>query len=143
MQEYAGSFLGLWLVVITIFVQFLVAVAAHRRQSEVVPGVVDPNLGHESFIFRSDRTFRNSLENIVPLFGTSILAILSGYDASRLAVIIWIYALARIGHMVLYYRIATYKNPSSRSYFFIIGVFASAFLLVDVGRHIFAMMVAG
>ena len=143
MSAYASSLVGLWVVVMTIFVQFLLAVAAHRRQKKVVPGVLDPALGHDSFVFRSDRTFRNSLENIVPLFGTSVLAILAGYDASRLAVIVWIYALARIVHMILYYRIATEKNPSPRSYFFIIGVFASAYLLVDVGRHLVGMALAG
>ncbi|NBR79394.1 MAG: MAPEG family protein [Alphaproteobacteria bacterium] len=127
----------------TIVVQAMVLIRVHRRQPGYKVGVIDPSLGQESLFFRAHRTFWNSMENIVPLFGTSVLAILAGYDASRLAVIVWIYALARIVHMILYYRIATEKNPSPRSYFFIIGVFASAYLLVDVGRHLVGMALAG
>jgi hypothetical protein len=43
------------------------------------------------------------------------------------------FALSRILHMVLYYGIATDKNPSPRSYFFLLGVVANIALLVFVG----------
>lgn len=138
METYASSILGLWVILTTIVVQALVASVAHRRQKVYVPGIVDPNLSHSSFVFRSDRTFRNSLENIVPLFGLAILAILTGYDAGRLAIVVWIYAAARIIHALLYYVIATEKNPSPRSYFYMIGFLATLFLMVDLGRVLIA-----
>ena len=138
MEIYASSILGLWVILTTIVVQALVASVAHRRQKVYVPGIVDAALGHSSFVFRSDRTFRNSLENIVPLFGLAILAILTGYDAGRLAIVVWIYAVARIIHALLYYVIATEKNPSPRSYFYIIGFLATLFLMVDLGRVLIA-----
>ena len=43
------------------------------------------------------------------------------------------FALSRILHMALYYAIATEKNPSPRSYFFLLGVVANIALLVFVG----------
>jgi uncharacterized MAPEG superfamily protein len=132
-DAYTTALTGLWLMLATITVQALVAVAAHRRQKEKVPGIVDPKLGHDSFVFRSDRTFRNSLENIIPFFGLSMLAILAGFDAGRLAIVVWVFALARLVHMVLYYRIATEVNPSPRSYFYLIGVIATLYLIVDLG----------
>lgn len=132
-EAYHSSFAGLWLVLATITVQALVAVGVHRRQKKVIPGIVDPKLSHDSFVFRSDRTFRNSLENIAPFFGLAVLAVLSGFSAERLAIIVWIYALTRLAHMVLYYRIATETNPSPRSYFWLIGMVATLYLIVDLG----------
>jgi len=138
MEIYASSILGLWVILTTIVIQALIASVAHRRQKVYVPGIVDAALGHSSFVFRSDRTFRNSLENIVPLFGLAILAILTGYDAGRLAIVVWVYAVARIIHGLLYYVIATEKNPSPRSYFYMIGFLATLFLMVDLGRVLIA-----
>lgn len=132
-DAYTSALTGLWLVLATITVQALVAVAAHRRQKKMIPGIVDPKLGHDSFVFRSDRTFRNSLENIVPFFGLSVLAMLAGFSAERLAIVVWVFALARLVHMILYYRIATEVNPSPRSYFYLIGVIATLYLIVDLG----------
>lgn len=133
LETYASSFLGLWVILSTIVLQALIASVAHRRQKQYIPGIVDAALGHESFVFRSDRTFRNSLENVVPLFGLAIVAILIGLDPGRLAIAVWVYAVARLGHMVLYYVIATEKNPSPRSYFYIAGLLATLFLAADVG----------
>jgi len=134
LETYASSLLGLWVIFATIVVQALIASVAHRRQKQYVPGIVDAALSHSSFVFRSDRTYRNSLENIAPLFGLAIIAILIGYDPGRLGIVIWIYAAARIIHGLLYYAIATEKNPSPRSYFYLAGLLATLFLLVDVGR---------
>lgn len=132
-DAYTTALTGLWAVLATITVQALVAVAAHRRQKKVIPGIVDPKLGHESFVFRSDRTFRNSLENITPFFGLSLVAMLAGFSAERLAIVVWVFAVARLLHMILYYRIATEVNPSPRSYFYLIGVIATLYLIVDLG----------
>ena len=130
---YTSTFIALWVVLLTIVVQALVAVRTHRKQSKVIPGVLDSNLGHDSFVFRSDRAFRNSLENIAPLFGLATIAVLAGFDPMRLSIAVWVYALARILHSILYYAIATEKNPSPRSYFYLIGLIATLYLLVDLG----------
>ena len=135
-DPYTTSLIGLWLVLTTITLQAIIAVGAHRRQSKMVPGIVDPALSHDSFVFRSDRTFRNSLENIVPFFGLSVLAMLTGFSAERLAIVVWVYALARLFHMILYYRIATEKNPSPRSYFYMVGLLATFYLIGDLGQFL-------
>lgn len=137
MQEtYALSLVGLWLILTTITLQAIIATGAHRRQSKMVPGIVDPALSHDSFVFRSDRTFRNSLENIAPFFGLSVLAMLAGFSPDRLAIAVWVYALARLLHMILYYRIATEKNPSPRSYFYAIGLLTTLYLIGDLGQFL-------
>ena len=135
-ETYTTSLIGLWLVLTTITLQAVIATGAHRRQSKMVPGIVDPALSHDSFVFRSDRTFRNSLENIAPFFGLSVLAMIAGFSPDRLAIVIWVYALARLLHMILYYRIATEKNPSPRSYFFMIGLLATIYLIGDLGQFL-------
>ncbi len=136
LETYITSLIGLWLIMTTITLQAVVATGAHRRQSKVVPGIVDPALSHDSFVFRSDRTFRNSLENIAPFFGLSVLAMIAGFSPDRLATVIWVYALARLLHMILYYRIATEKNPSPRSYFYMIGLLTTFYLIGDLGQFL-------
>ena len=137
LEEYQSVFLGLWLVLATIIVQAIVAVRAHRRQKGGYNvGVIKPELGQSSIVFRAHRTFQNSLENITPLMGMAIIAALSGYSSSKLSVIVWIYAFARIFHMVLYYKIATDKNPSPRSIFWAIGFLTSVYLMIDLGIHL-------
>jgi uncharacterized MAPEG superfamily protein len=136
LETYTTSLVGLWLVLTTITLQAIIATGAHRRQSKMVPGIIDPALSHDSFVFRSDRTFRNSLENIVPFFGLSVLAMLAGFSAERLAIVVWVYALARLFHMILYYRIATEKNPSPRSYFYMVGLLATFYLIGDLGQFL-------
>ena len=135
-ETYATSLIGLWLVLTTITLQAVIATGAHRRQSKMVPGIIDPALSHDSFVFRSDRTFRNSLENIAPFFGLSVLAMIAGFSPDRLAIVIWVYALARLLHMILYYRIATEKNPSPRSYFYMIGLLTTFYLIGDLGQFL-------
>ena len=135
-ETYATSLIGLWLVLTTITLQAVIATGAHRRQSKMVPGIIDPTLSHDSFVFRSDRTFRNSLENIAPFFGLSVLAMIAGFSPDRLAIVIWVYALARLLHMILYYRIATEKNPSPRSYFYMIGLLTTFYLIGDLGQFL-------
>ena len=67
---YHSSLLGIWLMLATMVIQAIVAVRVHRRQKGgYSPGIVKPELGQSSFVFRSHRTFQNSLENIVPILG--------------------------------------------------------------------------
>ena len=135
MEIYQTAFIGLWFVLLTIVFQAMVMVGADKKRLEkgYKIGVIDPSLGQKSFLFRSYRTFWNSLENIVPILGMSIVAILAGYSAFKLSIVIWIYAISRIIHMILYYFIATEKNPSPRSLFWVLGLLATIYFVVDFG----------
>ena len=111
---YQYSLLGLWLILVTIVIQAMVAVRVHRRQEGgYMPGMLKASLDHSSIVFRTHRTYQNSLENIVPLLGMAFIGMLCGYGALKLSIIIWVYAVARILHMVLYYKIATKKKSKS------------------------------
>ena len=136
LNDYQSVFLGLWLALSTIVFQAMVLIHTHRRQKGYKVGVMDPSLGQDSFLFRSYRTFWNSLENIVPMFGMTAIAIFSGYSTYKLSLIVWVFAITRIVHMLLYYVIATEKNPSIRSIFYVIGFFANVFLMVDLGLYL-------
>ena len=133
MEAYSSALVGIWIILLTVFIQSMVASIAHRRQKHYVPGIVDDKLSHESFVFRSHRTLINSLENLVLMLGTVVVAMLAGVEASWVAGTVWVYAQARLAHMWLYYVIATEKNPSPRSYFYAIGMLANLVLLVKLG----------
>jgi uncharacterized MAPEG superfamily protein len=133
MEIYQITFIGLWLILTTIVVQAIIMVGAHRAEKDYKVGKIDPDLGQESFFFRSHRAFWNSLENIIPFLGMSIIAILADYSAFKLGIVVWIYAISRIIHMLLYYYIATEKNPSPRSLFWVLGLLATIYLVVDFG----------
>ena len=131
---YQSTFIGLWLIIATIIIQAMVAVRVHRRQEGgYLPGVLKQDLDHTSFVFRTHRTLHNSLENIIPFLGLVVIALMSGYAPNKLSVVVWLYAISRIIHMILYYKIATNKNPSPRSIFWAIGFLATLYLMVDLG----------
>ena len=136
MEIYQIVFIGLWLILTTIVIQAMIMVGAHRAEKDYKVGKIDPNLGQESFFFRSHRAFWNSLENIIPFLGMSIVAILSGYSSFKLGIVVWIYAISRIIHMLLYYYIATEKNPSPRSYFYGFGLLATLYLIAVSYTHL-------
>ena len=135
-EVYQSVLLGLWLTLSIIIIQAIVLVRVHRRQKGYKVGVIDPALGQSSFFFRAYRTFWNSLENIVPLFGMAVIAMMSGYSPQKLSVVICIYAVVRIIHMILYYKIATDQNPSIRSLFWATGFIANMYLMVDLGIYL-------
>lgn len=137
-EIYASSLTGLWLILTTVFVQALIAMVAHRSQKQYIPGITDPSLGHESFVFRSERTFLNSLENTLPFAVMAFLAMMVGVNASWLCYAVWTYAVARLIHMVLYYVIATEKNPSPRSYFYVVGLLAMIAVIVITAMALFS-----
>ena len=140
-EAYQSSLLGLWVVLATMVIQAMVAVRMHRRQEGgYMPGILKPSLDHSSIVFRTHRTFQNSLENIIPLLGMALIAILSGYGSFKLSIIVWIYAIARIIHMILYYKIATMKNPSPRSIFWAIGFLTNFYLMIDLGIFFLSRM---
>lgn len=130
MEQYANSLIVLVLLVLMVVIQSLVATIAHRKQKQYIPGIVNGELDHGSFVFRSHRTFQNSLEN-VPIFVLSVmLAIFIGVEASSVYWCALIFTIARLLHMVLFYKIATNANPSPRSYFYLIGFFTQVALLI-------------
>lgn len=129
MTLYGDSIFVLTLLVTMIVIQAIIATAAHRKQTEYIPGVVDDKLDHHSFVFRSHRTFMNSLENVPVFVLTAMLAMFSAVDAQTLYWSVVVYTAARLVHMVLFYKIATNKNPSPRSYFYMIALLTQLFLL--------------
>ena len=108
----------------------------HQELKKLIPGVINPELGPESFVFRSDRAFKNSLENIVPFLGAALMSILLSLDPSRLARLIIVYVISRYIFTGVYYSVATRKNPSLRSLFYMIGFIVTIIMLVDIGRHL-------
>ena len=134
---YHYSLLGIWVMLATMVFQAIVAAIAHRRQKGgFSPGVIKPDLDQTSFVFRTHRTFHNSLENIIPMLGMSFLAMFSGYSSLKLSIIVWVYALARIAHMILFYKIVTKNNPSPRSIPWAVGFLAGFYFMIDLGIHL-------
>lgn len=134
---YHYSLLGIWVMLATMVFQAIVAAIAHRRQKGgYSPGVIRPDLDQTSFVFRTHRTFYNSLENIIPILGMSFLAMFSGYSSLKLSIIVWVYALARIVHMILFYKIVTKNNPSPRSIPWAVGFLAGFYFMIDLGIHL-------
>jgi len=127
---YYAAFWAILVMILTVMVQSLIAATVKASQPDAVPGKIDDALSHSSFVFRANRTFSNSLENITMMLGAAFLAILVSADPLWVTILVWVMAVARIIHMMLYYCIATEKNPSPRSYFFLIGFFANITLLV-------------
>lgn len=129
-EPYNCVLWGMLLILVTVMAQGFIAAIAHRKQKHYIPGILNEKLGHESFVFRSYRTFQNSLENISLMMGSIVLAIFTGVNPSHLSICVWIIVVARLIHMALYYKIATEKNPSPRSYFFMIGYFTNIAIFV-------------
>ena len=129
LESYSVAFWGILVMILTVIVQSVVAATSKAAQPGAIPGKIDPSLSHYSFVFRSNRTFANSLENITVMLGASFLTILLGANVFWTGIVIWIMALSRIMHMVLYYSIATEKNPSPRSYFYLIALGANIVLI--------------
>ena len=136
LDQYLLGFWGLLFILFTLLLQTMVATVAHRKQSQYIPGIVNETLGHDSFVFRSHRTFQNSLENAPLMFSMAVLAILVGLNPVWLAATVWTFAIARFIHMVLYYVIATEKNPSPRSFFYAIALLSNLVLLGMVAVHL-------
>ena len=128
-EAYFDTVVATFVMLVTVVVQHMVATIANGQQKNMIPGVVNKELGHESFVFRSHRTFQNSIENIPFMLGFIVLAVWLSVSPILLAIITWVYAICRIIHMVLYYKIATEENPSPRSYFFILAFVAELVLI--------------
>ncbi len=132
-ETYTTAYWGILVVILTLIIQGVIAATSKASQTGAIPGKIDQSLSHSSFVFRSNRTLMNSLENFPAMLGSFFLAIFVGANVFWTGAIIWIFAVARIIHMALYYAISTEKNPSPRSYFFLIGLAANVALLVLCG----------
>jgi len=132
-ETYTMAYWGLLIALVILLVQWVIASGQKAKQPGAVPGKIDDSLSHSSFVFRAHRTLMNSLENYPLMLGTIFLAFFIGVSAFWTGIFIWIFAIARLIHMVLYYAIATEKNPSPRSYFFMIGLAANVSLLILCG----------
>ena len=131
-MSYA-TYLAFYLYLLMMLAQWAVATFSKANSADSTPGKLDDNLSHGSFVFRAHRTFHNTLENS-PLFISSVfLASIVSFQSTIFTLCVWLYLLARLIHMALYYAVATEKNPSPRSYFFLIGVIANVIMLVLLG----------
>ncbi len=130
LQDYQAALWGVLVIIATLIVQALAGSYIKAKQPGAVPGKIDTDLTHDSLVFRAHRTFMNSLENVPAMLGTAFLAILAGANSLWTAAFIWTFALARLIHMLLYYAVATERNPSPRSYFYLIGMISNIALLV-------------
>ena len=128
-NDYSTAFAGLAVILATVLVQQLIASGKKARAPGAIPGKMDENIGHESVVFRTQRTWMNSLENLPAMLGTIFLAVMVGANVSWTGILVWVYAISRILHMVLYYAISTDVNPSPRSWFFLLGLIANLVLL--------------
>ncbi len=136
-EVYYLSFFGIWALLSLVVIEAIIAMGASRSQKKYTPGILNSDLGPESFVFRSDRAFKNSLENIVPFLGAAIISILLSMDPLRLARLVLVYVLARYIYTAVYYSIATRKNPSFRSLFYLVGLIVTIIMLVDIGWFLF------
>lgn len=134
-----SAYLAFYIYLLMLMVQWAVATVSKGKQPNAVPGKIDDALSHDSFIFRAHRTFHNTLENSPLFMGTILLAFAVSYQSAVFAICAWVYVAARIGHMLLFYGIATEKNPSPRSYFFLLGVIANVIMLLMIGWWLIAM----
>lgn len=130
---YHYAFIGVFVMLLTLLVQWFMASKTKASQPGAIPGKIADNLSHDSFVFRTHRTFMNSLENLPLMLGTTFLAILIGANALWTGIFVWIFVIARIVHMALFYAIATEKNPSPRTLFFMVGLLANIGLLMLCG----------
>ncbi len=131
-----SAYTAFYLYLVMLLVQWAVATFSKAKQPNAIPGKIDENLSHDSFVFRAHRTFQNTLENSALFVGTVLFAFLLNVQSPVFAICVWVYLTARVVHMVLYYIISTEKNPSPRTYFFLIGLLANVVMLVMLGLRL-------
>ena len=131
-----SAYAAVYVYLIMLTIQWIVASVTKAKQPNAVPGKLDNSLSHDSFVFRSHRTFMNTLENSPLFLGTVFLGFFLNLNSSAFALCIWLYVIARVIHMMLYYGVATEKNPSPRSYFFLIAALANSVMLVLIGLRL-------
>ena len=129
-EPYFSALLGVGFLLLLVLVQWVIASRFKASQAGAIPGKPPQNLSHQDFTFRAWRTHQNTLENLGTMLGASFFAIVVDAGTGLVAALVWTMVVARVIHMILYYVIATDKNPSPRSYFFIIGWLANLGLVI-------------
>ncbi|EKE87657.1 MAPEG family protein [Idiomarina xiamenensis] len=129
-MAYYGTLFWMAVIILTVLVQAMIAGRAKAMQSDAIPGQPPREMSHHNFVFRAWRTHQNSLENLSPMLGSIVLAILVAAPPFWVMILTAVMAVSRIIHMLLYYQIATEKNPSPRSYFFLIAYLANVALVI-------------
>ena len=69
-----SAYAAVYVYLIMLTIQWVVAAVTKAKQPNAVPGKLDNSLSHDSFVFRSHRTFMNTLENS-PLFLGSVFPV--------------------------------------------------------------------
>ncbi|HAD31657.1 MAG TPA: hypothetical protein DCE77_08765, partial [Methylophaga sp.] len=87
---YYLTFLGLFIILLTLLIQWFVASKTKASQAGAIPGKIPENLSHESFVFRAHRTFMNSLENLPLMLGTTFMAVLIGANSFWTGIFVWV-----------------------------------------------------
>lgn len=131
---YTALFQAVFVSLIILAVQWLVDTLAKGSRADAIPGKFPEGLSHDSFVFRAHRTFHNSLENYPLWLGTIVLVVFTNTSPQWGAALAWLFVAGRLGHMALYYLLATERNPSPRSGFFLLGWLANIALLAMVGQ---------
>ena len=127
---YTGSTLRLGVILDMVMVHCLLASLTKVSKTGAIPGMPPAQeRAHKSFVFRAWRTHQNSIENLGTILGGAVFAIFAGANPVWTQVCLAIIAIARLAHMVLYYAIATNKNPSPRTWFFMLAWLANAVLI--------------
>lgn len=130
LTAYQGSLLWLGILLSLIMLQWLIATVAKARLPGAVPGLPPSDHAHSSFAFRAWRTHQNSMENSGTMIGGALFAMLAGANGTWVESLLAILVITRVVHMVLYYAIATERNPSPRSYFFALSWLANVALIL-------------
>ena len=134
---YHTAFIGVWAVLVLLLLQGCVASITHAMQPGAIPGKPLTSLGHASFVFRAHRTLHNSLENLPLFLGTFFLAVFVGVSTTWVIPLVWVFVVSRLLYTLCYYAIATERNPSMRTYFFLAGLLVNVLLLGFTGIAVF------
>lgn len=124
------ALLGLTCIALLLWVQSFIAALVKAKQPGAIPGMEPQEATQMSFVFRAYRTHANTMENAIPTLAAGFTCVLLKAAEGWMNALIWLFVFARIAHMVLYYKIATDKNPSPRSYFYLIGSLSTLGLIV-------------
>lgn len=123
-SAYSSAVAGLVALATLVAIQFAVADVAGIRAKHI-PGM-PITTGHRDFLFRATRAHANTNENL-PLFLLLFLAcVMGGASAQWTANWVWVFVIARLGHMLCYY--ADQRLPRSGA--FVVGTVAQVGLLV-------------
>ena len=86
LADYSATHAALAVILATVLIQQLIASGKKAKAPGAVPGKMDESLGHDSVVFRTQRTWMNSLENLpamLPAIGTAAMPPRASAQAAR------------------------------------------------------------